>query len=289
MLRTPLICAFAAAGLFCAFVTPVLAQSAPAPNYNSAPPPVTTPAGFWARYIAGDWSLTVGASGTIGPSYEGANNMGFTAAPMISLARAGAGPMFTSRNDNPGLAVYDTGWFRVGPVGKILFTRDDSTSNDLRGLRSVPWGVEAGAFVDIYPTDWLRLRAELRQGIRAHHGLVGDLAADAFYDITPVWRISGGPRMSIASSSYYRAYYGVTQEESVLSGLAPYSPGGGVKSVGVGGALTWKTTDKITTSAFGEYSRLTGPAADSSLVKQRGSVNQLMFGLSATYRFDFSL
>ena len=28
---------------------------------------------------------------------------------------------------------------------------------------------------------------------------------------------------------------------------------------------------------------------DSSLVKQRGSVNQLMFGLSATYRFDFSL
>ena len=32
-----------------------------------------------------------------------------------------------------------------------------------------------------------------------------------------------------------------------------------------------------------------GPAADSSLVKQRGSVNQLMFGLSATYRFDFTL
>ena len=265
-----------------------LAQSAPAPDYNSAPPPVTTPTGFRARYIAGDWSLTVGASGTIGPSYEGADNMGFTAAPMISLARAGAGPLFTSRNDNPGLAVYDTGWFRIGPVGKILFTRDNSTSNDLRGLRSVPWGVEAGAFVDIYPTDWLRLRAELRQGIRAHHGLVGDLAADT-YDITPVWRISGGPRMSIASSSYYRAYYGVTQGNRFCPDWRPIHRAAASNRWASAAPSPWRTTDKMTTSAFGEYSRLTGPAAKVNLVKQRGSVNQLMFGLSATYRFDFTL
>ena len=31
------------------------------------------------------------------------------------------------------------------------------------------------------------------------------------------------------------------------------------------------------------------PAADSSLVKERGSDNQIRFGLSATYRFDFGL
>jgi outer membrane protein len=277
MLRTPLISALVAGGFLCALAMPALAQSAP------------TGSGFWDNYIAGGWSLTLGASGTIGPSYEGASDMSFSAAPMISLGRSGVGPAFTSRNDNPGLALYDTGTFRIGPVGKILFTRDGSTSNDLRGLRSVPWGVEAGVFADYYPADWLRLRAEVRQGIRAHHGVVGDLAADAFYDFAPAWRISGGPRMSVASSSYYRAYYGVDAEESALSGLAVYSPGGGIKSVGAGGALTWQTTDKITTSAFAEYSRLTGPAADSSLVKQRGSVNQLMFGLSATYRFDFTL
>jgi len=38
-----------------------------------------------------------------------------------------------------------------------------------------------------------------------------------------------------------------------------------------------------------EYRRLLGPAADSSLVQERGSRNQVLVGLSATYRFDFTL
>ena len=35
--------------------------------------------------------------------------------------------------------------------------------------------------------------------------------------------------------------------------------------------------------------QLVGPAADSSLVKQRGDRDQFLIGLSATYRFDFTL
>ena len=144
---------------------------------------------YWDTYFAGGWSLTLGAQGTVGPSYEGASNMGFLAAPMVSLGRSGAGPVFTSRNDNPGLAVFDAGNFQIGPVAKILFERTDSASNDLRGLKDVPWGGELGLFMNYYPSDWLRLRAEVRQGIRSHHGVVADLSADAFYDITPTWRI----------------------------------------------------------------------------------------------------
>jgi MipA family protein len=279
MLRSLLKSTIAAAALGAALASPALAQST---NY--------TPMGFWDTYFAGGWSLTLGAQGTVGPSYEGASNMGFLAAPIVSLGRSGVGPTFSSRNDNPGLAVFDTGNFQIGPVGKILWERTDSASDDLKGLKNVPFGGELGIFANYYPLDWLRLRAEVRQGIRAHHGIVADLSADAFYDITPTWRISGGPRLSAATESYYEAYYGVSLQESLDSGLAIYHPdGGGIKSVGVGGALTWKTTDKITTSLFGEYSHLTGPAADSSLVKQRGKTDQLMVGVSATYRFDFTL
>ncbi|MBA4223134.1 MAG: hypothetical protein C0458_20590 [Methylobacterium sp.] len=248
-----------------------------------------TPAGLWDRYLAGSWSLSLGAQATFGPRYEGAKAMSFQPLPMISLGRSGVGPAFSSQNGNPGFAVFDDGFVRVGPVGKILFERNASTDHDLRGLKPVPWGGEAGIFVDIYPASWMRLRAEVRHGIRAHHGVVADFAADAFYDFAPNWRISGGPRASLATRSYYQAYYEVSLGESVTSGLSPYSPGGGLKSLGVGGALTWKATDKITTSVFAEYSRLMGPAAQSSLVRERGSKDQLTIGLSATYRFDFSL
>ncbi len=62
-----------------------------------------------------------------------------------------------------------------------------------------------------------------------------------------------------------------------------------MRSWGAGGAVTWKTTDQLTTSVFAEYQRLAGPAADSSLVRERGSKNQLLLGASASYRFDFTL
>jgi len=248
----------------------------------------TTDSGVWS-WFSGSWSLTLGAAGFVAPKFEGAKDMALSGAPVISLSRTGSEIRFSSRNDNPGFALFDTGSFRIGPVGKLLWPRDDSASNDLKGLHDVPFGVEAGLFADYFPADWLRMRAEVRQGFLAHHGVVADLSADAFTNLNPVVQLSAGPRLTLATKSFFDAYYGVSPAESLASGLTAYSPGGGVKSVGVGGAVTWKATDKITTQLFGEYSRLAGPAADSSLVKERGSPNQFTIGVSATYRFDFNL
>lgn len=240
-------------------------------------------------WIEGDWSLTLGAAGYVAPRFEGASgNLAFYGQPIVSLSKVGKSAPFSSRNDNISFAFVDTDQFRFGANGKLLFARKDN-DRDLRGLGTVPWGGELGVFADYYATNWLRLRAEVRHGLAAHWGVVGDLSADAFYDITPALRISGGPRMSLGTSGYFKPYFGVNAFQSANSGLAVYKASGGVKSVGFGGALTWKTTDKVTTSLFAEYTRLTGPAASSSLVKQRGSENQYMIGVSATYRFDFRI
>lgn len=251
--------------------------------------PAAASAGDGGNWFRGDWYLTLGAAGFAAPSYEGGKDFLFRATPMISLGKAGPQARFTSRNDNISFSLFDNGAVRAGAVGKIVFTRDGDTSDDLKGLDPVRWGVEAGAFAEIYPLDWLRLRAEVRHGVRAHDGVVADISADAFHDVTPLVRVSGGPRMSFASSDYLDAYYGVSAEEAAASGLAAYDTDGGLKSAGVGGAVTWKTTEKVTTSLFGEYSRLLGSAKDSSLVRERGSPNQFLLGVSATYRFDFTM
>jgi outer membrane protein len=222
-------------------------------------------------WFSGDWYLKVGAAGFTQPKFEGDDSYEFAFLPIISLGKAGSESRFESRNDNISLGLLDTG------------------DPDLRGLSKVGFGVEVGGFAEIYPNDWLRLRGEVRQGIAAHDGLVADFQVDAYTDITPQVRVSAGPRLSFASSDYFEAYYGVDPVESAASGLAVYSPGGGLKSYGVGGAIDWKTTDRLTTSLFAEYSRLGSPAADSSLVRERGSPNQYLIGVSATYRFDFSL
>ena len=73
------------------------------------------------------------------------------------------------------------------------------------------------------------------------------------------------------------------------SGLKKYKPEGGVPSAGLGAAINWKATEKIDTSLFAEYSRLLGPVADSSLVRERDDKDQFVIGVSATYRFDFKI
>jgi outer membrane scaffolding protein for murein synthesis (MipA/OmpV family) len=245
--------------------------------------------GGFLDWIHGDWYLKVGAAGFVAPRFEGDDSYVFNVAPLISLGKAGPEARFSSRNDNVSLALIDNDGFRAGVAGKLLFERDDGASNDVEGLDPVRFGGELGGFAEVYPTDWLRLRGEVRHGIRSHNGIVADVAVDAFTDVTPTVRVSAGPRLSVASQNYFDAYYGVTPQESVASGLSPYAPGGGMRAAGVGGAVTWATTDRLTTSAFGEYARLLGPAADSSLVKERGSPNQFLVGVSATYRFDFQL
>jgi len=242
-----------------------------------------------SHWWSGNWYLTVGATGFRAPEFDGSSEYKFSASPLISLGRAGNAVRFSSRNDSASFAFIDRGAFRAGATGKLIFDRDGDTSDRLRGLDPVKFGAELGGFAEVYPTDWLRVRGELRQGIRSHHGVVADVAADAFVDLTDTLRLSGGPRLSIASDKYFDAYYGVSAAESAASGYGQYSPNGGLKSVGVGAAITWKATDKVETSAYAEYSRLTGPAADSSIVAEGGSKNQLLVGVAATYRFDFTL
>ncbi len=240
---------------------------------------------FWS----GDWYLKVGATGFLGPKYEGASKRMFQAAPLISLGKAGSTVRFSSRNDNMSYALLDQGGFRAGVVGKLIFERDSGTSSDLNGLAPVKFGGELGGFAEVYPADWLRVRAEVRQGIRSHHGVVADVTADAFTDVSSNVRVSAGPRMTAATSDYFGAYYGVNDAESAASGLSPYSPHGGIHSAGVGAAINWQATEKLETGAYAEYRRLMGSAADSSLVRERGSRNQFLVGVSATYRFDFTL
>lgn len=251
--------------------------------------PGTASANGLFDWVHGDWKLIVGGTAMVAPDFEGSKDLMFRALPIISLGKAGPEARFTSRNDNISVSLFDNGAVRAGATGKIVFERDEDDGDELEGLDPVRWGVELGGFAEYYPTDWVRVRGELRHGIRSHSGFVADVAVDAFKDVTDTVRVSAGPRISWASAEYFEAYYGVNASESAASGLSEYDPGSGLKSMGVGGAYDWKTTEKLTTSFFTEYERLMGPAADSSLVKEGGSPNQFTFGVSASYRFDFTM
>ena len=66
----------------------------------------------------------------------------------------------------------------------------------------------------------------------------------------------------------------------------PYTAGGGIYSYGAGAQARYFWNPQFATHVFVEYERLTGDAANSPLVVQRGSPNQFTYGAGVTYSFD---
>lgn len=239
-----------------------------------------------ANEPASGWIVTLGATGQIGPKYDGASKAGFSGMPSLSWRRIGEDAGFSAPDDSLDYALYETKVFSFGPVASFRSGRYSGIDSKLFGLRDVPWTVEVGAFAEFWPIeDRLRTRVEVRQGFHGHHGVVADLSVDwveKFGDFT----LSGGPRLSLGDKAFMRRNFGVSAGESALNGwLAPFAAKGGVKSAGVGAALDYRWSPIWTTTVFAKYDRLLGDADRSPIVRVLGQRDQVTFGVGATYSF----
>lgn len=251
-----------------------------AADYQPAPAPMLS------QKPVSMWTVTIGAEGRMLPEYEGGKDFRFSAVPIIRVARAGAEARFRSARDSAGFALIDTGHFRAGPGLKVRLGRKESDSSDLIGLGDVDWAVEVGGFAEYWPTDWLRTRAELRQGFNGHRGVMADLMADVVVPVTPQLTLSGGPRMVLASAKALEPYFGISTGQALASGLPAYSASGGVRSYGAGAQAQYKWSPRWASHVFVEYERLAGNAGNSPLVTQRGTRDQVQVGIGTTYSFD---
>jgi outer membrane protein len=236
---------------------------------------------------AGLWTITIGVGGNFRPDFEGATRYLLSPTPIINMQRAGSGQQpFISPRDGAGIALFDSGSFRAGPVGTFLSSRKASSDPALNGLHDVKNTVELGGFVEYFPVDWFRARAELRRGFGGSTGVFADLSADA---IVPVWNSltwSAGPRLSFANTRATAPFFSIDQTAAWASGLPLFNAKGGLHSVGAGTQLRYQITPHWEVHSTIEYQRLTGDAAASPLVTQRGSPNQATFSIGASYSFD---
>ena len=131
---------------------------------------------------------------------------------------------------------------------------------------------------------------EVLQGITGADGFEANFMADFIYRPAPQWLFTAGPRMQIVNDKYASAFFGLSQVEATQSGLAatPYHAAGGINSAGVDATARYYFSDTFSIRGFAEWNRLLGDAADSPLVKQKGSADQLEVGIGAAYRFNYA-
>ncbi|SEG77689.1 MipA/OmpV family protein [Bosea lathyri] len=233
---------------------------------------------------AQNWHLTLGAGLRYQPDYEGSNDYMFRARPIISLGRGVKSTWWSAEDDAISIGFFSGQAWRVGFSGDILWKRNASTNVALIGMPEPKFGVEAGGFVEFYPTSWLRGRVDLRRGFVTHDALVADVKLEAFTRIG-AWSLGAGPRMRIAGADYVRTYFGTYGGWPGTGGLLQRF-NAGVYSVGAIAQATYNWTDKFQTTAYVEYKHLVGDAAKSPIVKTYGSRDSITLGISASYAFD---
>jgi len=242
-----------------------------------------------APVASGGWIATVKGNVKVGPSYPGADDFSVFAFPSLSFRRAGTPQRFSAPDDGVSFSFLDDSAFRIGLVGRFQGGRYLQDDRRLFGLRKVDWAVEPGFFVEYWPVEFLRARAELRRGFGGHEGFVADLGIDWVHRFGAA-TFSVGPRLALGDGEFTRTYFGVTPFEAALNGeVTPYDPSGGITSVGATAAISYDWSPAWSTTAFVSYKRLVGDAADSPIVKRFGSENQVGLGLTVSYSFDTGL
>jgi outer membrane protein len=274
------------AGRVLLLITVTLVSSSLMASAQSAitlPPPP-----FWPSFLpslAGVWTVTIGANGNVQPDFEGAKQYRASASPIFSPHRPGS-RQFDGPRDNVGFALFEWGGFSAGPVGKLTSARTASRDAALNGLGDVGTAIELGGFAEYFPVDWLRARAELRQGFGGHHGVVADFSADVIVPIMQRVTWSGGPRFTWEDTRATAPYFGITAAQAAASGLPAFDAKGGAHAVGAGTQVRFQIDPHWEVHSYVEYDRLLGSAAASPLVALRGSPDQVRVGLGASYSFD---
>ncbi|OZB36307.1 MAG: hypothetical protein B7X35_06460 [Halothiobacillus sp. 14-56-357] len=234
------------------------------------------------------WSVSVGAAAVVTPVYSGSDAYATSIFPDLRVRYGDR--FFASIPEGIGYNLIQTPHWRVGPVIKLRFSRNEDTggspflisgkSDALKGMGDISAAGEAGGYVEYRLSNWSG-RVEVRQGFGGHTGVLGDLSLNYFSRVGPV-RYAVGPRATLASAEFINTYYGVTAAQSMTTRYQPYTAADGLVSVGVGASAFLPLSRSWQVGVAASYDHLGSQASDSPLVR---SANQMTLIGSLSYRF----
>ncbi|MFK7993077.1 MAG: MipA/OmpV family protein [Granulosicoccus sp.] len=240
--------------------------------------------------------VTVSAGVLSAPAYLGGDEYQTSVIPNVTLKYADR--WSASLRGIRYVALSDNGW-QAGPLLSYDFGREEriddnpfaissESSTDLIGLGDIDGTLELGGFVE-YEARAFSAKLELIQGVDGgHDGLSGKASVSyrgQFNVLGPPAFYSIGPALSFGDDAYNSTFFDTSAAQSVASGISQYDADGGVNSIGLHSSVFMPLTRATSIVGFLQYDELTGDVAESSLVTERGTTNQVTTGLFLNYRF----
>lgn len=233
------------------------------------------------------WLVTVNAKGVMSPKYTGSASYGFVGYPTLSFRRPGAPEKWSSPDDSISLALYETERLSIGPALAYRGGRYSKDAPELSGIHKPRWSLEGGVFADVWlAPNRLRLRAELRRGMRNRDGVNGSLGADYVHRFGQ-FTFAFGPRLKFGNDTFMRNQFGVTVNDQMANPrYAAYQPKADLYAVGAYGSATYKQNEHWSYTVHAGYDRLRGDAGRSPIIRSSsGSRDQWTIGAIISYTF----
>ena len=231
---------------------------------------------------ANDWNFKASAGAMVFyvPRYEGSDKYQSLYMPEINLEY---GPIFASISQGAGI------YIPVNESRSLIF----APAIRWRVKRNLGDARDAIEYIgDVRPTATLNTILKLDTfmfNFRMTEGLAQSNPGASF-NLGITWQDYVTERINLTlyttaiygDKRYNQTYFGITPAESERFGFAVHDASAGLKSFDVGGLLKYLITERISIDFMLEYMRLVGPAAKSTITRDK---NQLLFGIGATYRF----
>ena len=175
----------------------------------------------------------------------------------------------------------------AGPYINYLPGR--TANGSLRGLRDVPDMAEVGGFIQYAPADFWRVYAQVGQAVgggRDQSGVLGKLGGELGYPLGGGIIGSTGLMAHFADARQMQTFFCVDDKESAASGIRAYNASAGFQNLTLTQSFEFPLTTHWSLLTSASWTHLVGSAANSTIVKEKGDVNQGQVQTAISYKFD---
>lgn len=220
------------------------------------------------------------------PDYLGSDNYMAGAAPFGRLSLGGE--RYVSLEGNYlSLNLLDNPNWRVGPALLYRFGRDDGTDDPVVALLpEIDDTVDAGLFAayEIVNPGEARDRWRFGGNVLAdvgseYNGFTASVSVRRWLPVGRYGSLGISGALNYGSDNYMDTYFSVSPAGAAASGLAPYQASGGLRDIQIAAVYMHPLSDKWVVGGGALYSHLLDDAQDSPVVDDRGSADQLIFGI----------
>lgn len=193
-----------------------------------------------------------------------------------------------SLNTEDGLTwdAFKANGFSAGPFINYLPGRNSNGS--LEGLRDVPNMAEVGGFIEYAPADFWRVFASLGSAVAGgsgQGGMLGRVGGELGYPLGMGIVGSSNLTAHFADRRQNQTFFGVSADESLASGIGRYQAGGGLQNVTLTQSVEFPLTAHWSLVTSASWIHLTGSAADSTIVREKGDVDQAQVQAAISFKF----